>query len=57
MAATVLLYGARIFRYQGYAWADQVCLTTPALCEDPHWVAVAAAAVAICYFYRQSLNS
>ena len=27
IAATLLLYGANIFRYHGYVWADQVCLT------------------------------
>jgi predicted Na+-dependent transporter len=57
IAATVLLYGASIFRYHGYVWADQVCLTAPVLCASPHWVAFAAAVAAVCYFYRQSLNS
>ena len=57
IASTVLLYGASIFQYHGYFWADQVCITAPALCASPHWVAFAAAAVAICYFYGQSLNS
>jgi hypothetical protein len=57
IAGTILLYGASAFRYHGFFWADQVCQLTPVLCASPHWVGFAAAAVAICYFFRESLHS
>src|SRR5262249_24556268 len=57
IAATVLLYGASIFQYHGYAWAAQVCLITPGLCAAPHWVGLAAAAVAVFSFFKDSLSS
>jgi len=57
IAATVLLYGASIFRYHGYVWVDQVCLTAPTLCASPHWVAFAAMAAMACYLFMQAAKS
>ena len=54
IAATLLFYGARIFQYQGYAWADDVCMTAPALCASPHWLGFVAMAAMVYYLFTQA---
>ena len=57
LAGTILLYSASFFRDHGYFWADQVCQIAHVLCASPHWIGLAAAALGICYFFRETLHS
>jgi len=57
IAATVLVYGATIFQYHGYTWADDICLRAPALCASQHWLGFAAMAAMVCYLYGQAAKS
>jgi hypothetical protein len=57
MAVTVLFYGAKLFQYHGYVWADDICLTVPVLCASPHWVGFAAMAAMAFYLFTQAAKS
>jgi hypothetical protein len=43
LLVVVVLFGASQFRYRGYVWADQVCLSAFGLCNEPYWLGGVAA--------------
>ena len=38
LAIDVALFLASQLRYQGYPWADQICLAALGLCDSPYWL-------------------
>ena len=57
MAGTAIAYGASLQQHRGFAWADNVCSVAHFLCSSPSWLALLTIALAILYFYRQSLKA
>ena len=54
--ATVTFYVAGGLYASGSIWARDVCSLSPALCDQPTWLAGAAAIVAILYFLLRLLR-
>lgn len=57
MAGTAIVYGASLQQHRGFAWADNVCSFAHIICSSPSWLALFTVALAILYFYRQSLKA
>jgi hypothetical protein len=57
MAATGIAYFASLHQNRGFAWVDSVCSRASLVCSSPSWIALLTIAVAVLYFYRQSLKA